>query len=350
MARNAAGDNKPRSNRKQLGSGFTLVELLVVVTIIGMLIMLLLPAVQLAREAARRAQCINQLKQLGLATANFHDVMQQFPPQNGWVPAAPASASGAGFPAMSQGSYGPVLFHLLPYLEQDSLYQKALVTSTGTGTGSSCSYQTTPGTYDVRKLSAPKVPPTVYMCPSDPTFKYAFWTGWRHNSYAANFRLFGNIDSATQTVSNYGKSHCAVTTWYEWQGHRCLEDIHDGTSNTIAYAERYAACGYNPATKNWASGGEGNIWHRWDNMDNHPTFAAQVVGAASMFQDNPSYIGTSSLSAGCNPKVPQSAHPGAMNGCFADGSVRTLSAGIRAGVWWALVTPSSGETISGDSF
>src|SRR6185437_12220051 len=91
-------------------SGFTLVELLVVIAIIGVLTALLLPAVQAAREAARRAQCNNNLKQIGLAIANYESTFKQLPPGAFWEP--------------SLGVYhGPILVQLLPYVEQAQLYQ-----------------------------------------------------------------------------------------------------------------------------------------------------------------------------------------------------------------------------------
>src|SRR5262245_28089511 len=93
--------------------GLTLVELLVAIAIIGVLVALLLAAVQSAREVARRMQCQNNLRQLGLAAHNHHDSHGHLPPAIGYYP--PAS-----------GAFGTSFFHLLPYLEQGDLYRKAL--------------------------------------------------------------------------------------------------------------------------------------------------------------------------------------------------------------------------------
>src|ERR1700761_5484323 len=95
-------------------SGFTLLELLVVIAVIGILIGLLLPAVQKVRESAARATCQNNLKQLALASHNYHDTNGYLPPQFGW-------AGGVSV----HGAFGTLPFHLLPFIEQGPAYEQA---------------------------------------------------------------------------------------------------------------------------------------------------------------------------------------------------------------------------------
>src|SRR6267142_6033154 len=103
----------PFALQRSRHAAFTLVELLVVIAIIGVLVALLLPAVQAAREAARRTQCSNNLKQLGLAAHNFNDTFSRLPPGGG------AQGGGGGLSASTD--YGSWLVYLLPYVEQTNL-------------------------------------------------------------------------------------------------------------------------------------------------------------------------------------------------------------------------------------
>src|SRR5437870_4363720 len=96
--------------------GFTLVELLVVIAIIGVLIALLLPAIQKAREAANRTQCVNNLRQLGTAVHTAHDNNKKIPPGQGYYPMVLGPSSGSDV-ALTFWAYGNPFFHLLPYVE-----------------------------------------------------------------------------------------------------------------------------------------------------------------------------------------------------------------------------------------
>jgi prepilin-type processing-associated H-X9-DG protein len=122
-----------------------------------------------------------------------------------------------------------------------------------------------------------------------------------------------------------------------WDGTPHLPaSIPDGTSNTIMVAEKYANC-YSPQ----GSPRGGSVWARWDCADEfQPAFAVWVTGAASMFQVQPEPHDTSA----CNPAVASTSHA-AMNACFADGSVHSLSGSMNANTWWFLCTPNGGEVI-----
>src|SRR5688500_11661433 len=111
------------SHRPALGVriGFTLVELLVVIAIIGVLVALLLPAVQAAREASRRSSCGNNAKQLTLAFQNYHDTLNSMPPGNVWTSAMYGTDSNPGGQIM--GSFGWPAF-ILPYMEANTVYER----------------------------------------------------------------------------------------------------------------------------------------------------------------------------------------------------------------------------------
>ncbi|TWT34233.1 DUF1559 domain-containing protein [Blastopirellula retiformator] len=186
-------------------SAFTLVELLVVIAIIGVLIALLLPAVQQAREAARRMQCSNNFKQLGLALHNYHDTYGDF------VPRATGTTSG------STHNYGRLngLIPLLPFLEQTAMFNQIAA-----GDGTKPPY----GGYTWESWGPWDVAPQMFHCPSDN------FSGTLTNHFNYRFSLGDSMLSVRDATK--------VRGMFAKRDGTSFRDIVDGSSNTIAMSER----------------------------------------------------------------------------------------------------------------
>jgi len=287
--------------------GFTLIELLVVIAIIAILIGLLLPAVQKVREAAARAQCTNNLKQLGLAAHNFQGTYNHLPPLNG--PVNP----GTGAPNLTSG--GPHV-HLLPYVEQDSLYN--LMNTAACGGNSWC---TGPGYYNNIIKG--------YICPSDPSSSSPFRNlnvQGGITGYAANAWAFGQI-----TVTNNGPPP-TVTYKSPTAYNDITNAFPDGLSNTILFTEKYGNCSSSGGSV-WATSCTCNQWN--------PVIAWPTV---YMFQLQPQPWG----GPACNPYAPQSGHTGGIMGGLGDGSVRICSSGMSFTTWQLALCPSDGNPLPSD--
>lgn len=320
-----------RRGTQNSGRGaFTLVELLVVIAIIGVLVALLLPAVQAAREAARRMSCSNNLKQLGLALHNFESAYKKLP---------------AG--EYSAANYFSPKVLLLPYMEQTALFQQFDLTQ-----AIYSEHNTIPGVNTV----------PIFLCPSDPNSSRR--AGWGWTSYHPNSGthvMYNGWDGVFGPVSNQaGKAGIPEIT---------LGSISDGLSNTAAFSEvalgasssgspksrfdvfasSWSTGDINTARnelmgKNWqsleiAGGGtwrdrgypwvEGSPWRTWYNHllpPNRPAFQNgdwwQIVSPSSSF------------------------HPGGAQTVLCDGSVKLFPENIDGVVWSAMGSRNGGETFT----
>ncbi len=203
-----------KQNRNRLLAGFTLIELLVVIAIIAVLVAMLLPAVQQAREAARRSQCKNNLKQIGLALHTYHDTFNQFPNAAVWGYYAPGTTPTAAVPRNFTW-----ICMLLPYLDQGPLYNAInfsiplydpTLSTQRDGAGN--------------PLSAKKL--TVLMCPSD--FTYPMPT------YNLSWTNYGGASVYWAQPPYNADPYQGVFTDFSNTG---LKDVRDGTTTTIAVGE-----------------------------------------------------------------------------------------------------------------
>jgi prepilin-type N-terminal cleavage/methylation domain-containing protein/prepilin-type processing-associated H-X9-DG protein len=356
-------------------SGFTLIELLVVIAIIAVLIALLLPAVQSAREAARRAQCINNLKQLGLASHNYLSSQGVFPMQTTY----PSGAS------QSWGwSYGWPLA-LAPQLEQNALFNNFNFSVGMFGNANGYTIQHGNDTLAYIQLAT-------LICPSDAqTAKPDAPIGV--TNYVGNYGGPGQLAGFTGTIVS-GSMGWGPDTGNA--GPVSIAAIQDGTSNTALFSERLIglsgittitrsdirfkravfdapaigggldagpaaavafiqACqnlpGTTPSHATWGSGAYWFAGYPLHVVINDYLHAGTPNGPAC---NNPQGS-FSSLSwiyfvnpAGSAP--PTSNHPGGVNIAFADGSVKFVKDSIGLQTWWALGTRAGGEVVSSDSY
>lgn len=307
--------------------GFTLIELLVVITIIGVLIALLLPAVQAAREAARRAQCVNNLKQIGLAVHNYHDRV-------GALPGAQLAQGVTSFSALS---------HLLPGLELSNEYN---------------SINFSLHNADPANLTATMTRVASFVCPSDVSNTALAQIGAQTN-YMADMGSWIVWQSATGPNVGMGDPN---GMFYGNSATR-FADVIDGLSNTGCFSERILADGNNavvspksdvffhpgaPTTQDQAVQMCNGI--DISNLANQfPLFmGAPWVNGQHIFQ----HVNTpNTRSCGfftiLRANMPASSrHPGGVNMLMGDGSVKFIKDGINLATWRALGTRMGGEIIN----
>ena len=292
--------------------GFTLIELLVVIAIIAILIALLLPAVQQAREAARRTQCRNNLKQIGLALHNYHDVSNTLPP--GWIAvdnqgrhAAHDGQSGVGWGAM-----------ILPYMEQKNAYEL---------------FDSRFSIIDPVNAAFLRVQMPAYKCPSDPqpdTFQIneegtsAVLAELPIANYVGSFGTeeLDGCENAPGNLPVMANGQCRGDGVFYHNSKVRFRDITDGTSNTFLTGERKTV-----PTLDWYSS--------WPGMVPEGEEAFQrVCGAADHTPNHPN----NHFDDFSSP------HTGGSQFCLGDGSVRFISENIDGGVYRGLATIQGGET------
>jgi prepilin-type N-terminal cleavage/methylation domain-containing protein/prepilin-type processing-associated H-X9-DG protein len=332
-------------------AGFTLIELLVVIAIIGVLIALLLPAVQSAREAARRAQCVNNVKQLALALHNYHDTVGAFPWGQG-----PLNCNDWNYLAL-----------MLPHIEQVNLFNALNFDRLNATNGFACTGNAINTTVTRASISS-------VICPSD--------SDEGLTSPDGRLSYYGNTGSTPvqfNTTDNQLPNGLFASV-PESPPIR-ISAIRDGTSNTAAISERNMGIGqydqrpfrdFSSPPTNYSSIGAvepftpqafrlacmergdprqpgvelaccrpvGAVWHmgnpnsgRYNHVMTPNTWACMEIGGNSN---------------GATP--PSSRHPGAVMVGMADGSVRAVKDTISPEVWWAIGSRAGGEVVSADQF
>jgi prepilin-type N-terminal cleavage/methylation domain-containing protein len=306
--------------------GFTLVELLVVITIIGILISLLLPAVQAAREAARRAQCLNNLDQIGVAMHMHLEQKGVFPPGFVWrcngAQVAPAGKL--------NGESATWITFLMPYLEQSGLYGEI-------DWSHSFAYGAGDPNVKITRVSLPTL-----NCPSNPPAPELWYDAWARGTYGAN----DGLGPMTEWNSGVGTRMAGV---FYWNSSMSPSDIKDGLSNTAFVAELCAVPG-SPVVDNRGvmHFGEGPLYHH-----NYTPNSAMPDEIRMGSCENVSWApcDDSLFGASNGRKVTMTArscHPGGVNTCLGDGHSQFVADSIALKVWQALSTPQGDEVVSSD--
>ncbi|RUL87580.1 DUF1559 family PulG-like putative transporter [Tautonia sociabilis] len=348
--------------RRTSSRGFTLIELLVVIAIIGVLIALLLPAVQSAREAARRSQCTNNLKQMGLASLNYESTYGCLPPAM-LVPS----------PVDNWGWSPSGLLSLLPFLEQGQMWAAYNVGAVQPNSQGNTLFNMNTTLFNTQVATL--------LCPSDGPMRQVTLSNYVGN-YGGPFCMGGYTGTYIPTKDwNWGTGYMSGTLK--------LSNVKDGTSNTALWSE--VLSGHTSPTTVRAGDSNPENWKRvhfetgLGNTQSGPDAAMAIVNACKSldptktgvagargdwFQAYPYYVnyGVYNHTASPNTRAcsnapwntwgqdvygtapPTSGHPGGVNVCLTDGSVRFVKDTVNLQAWWAIGTRAGGEVVSSDQY
>lgn len=327
------------SRRSQ--AGFTLVELLVVIAIIGVLVALLLPAVQAAREAARRSQCSNNLKQLAIAHHNYHDTFLQFPAGNIAVNAWSVGANNVSGTAENNGGFYDGMWGwpvgILPFMEgtnlqvQFNMSQRPYVAERSDVWFGTFGPETTHGAQNVAPCQQM---PKTFNCPSSPNTAAA----GRYKDYAINggggVKMTACCPERALMSDGIGHKNSRVR----------MAEITDGTSNTFMHLEQastFSELGRGPAgTKfKWLPTNP-FVW-----VNHHSQgMAIAAVGTGRPMPPNP--IPALMYAWGQNARTVWSFHPGGIQASLCDGSVRFIPNTIAQVTWQGSFTRDGQEVVT----
>ncbi len=336
----------------RIQTGFTLVELLVVIAIIGVLIALLLPAVQAAREAARRMQCSNNLKQLALATHNYHDINNAFPPD--------------GFPEYNGGTrnrhWMGVFARLLPFYEQGALYATLNFSKNFKRftSGFSGTQLDTPTDSALPNEDAARNRMATLLCPSSDELMSSD-SGERDTAQWYTTHYLGVAGAAGEKAPDYVEDYRALTKWngtsissaksgQELAGNGLIYSgsnagfftLNDGSSNTFIFGEL-----------SWTKFMAYRGWHRGTQMGSSTSiyylsakgsnkeFGINVARRAYHSGDTATYNAQSSIG---NYGAWGSNHSGGTQFAYADGSVQFHPDTLNVAILLAKSTADEGES------
>jgi prepilin-type N-terminal cleavage/methylation domain-containing protein/prepilin-type processing-associated H-X9-DG protein len=369
--------------------GFTLIEVLVVISIIGVLIALLLPAVQSAREAARRAQCTNNLRQIGLAMHNYISANVALPPIT-----VDQARDGAGRDIPEPHQNWSQHARLLPYLEQGPLYN-AINWNFGARWSDHDTVYTDTNPPDNASGGSDSIPQmtvlvaviSAFLCPSDgnPGSSGVFFVGGASrrvgaSNYACNIGLNRRITGGAPDASwKLNGPNYVASSWDSAVNETTnLATFQDGTTNTAIFSEWIK--GQAVPTGTSRNGllevynlGENSDFYRSDYRFMQLCNAVPITNANQQWQWKGEWWGYGSTMIYSHTQTPNrtscvyhdinqdgrgtitmisasSNHPGGVNVLFMDGSVRFIKSSVSYVTWYAIATPKNGELVSSDDF